>query len=145
MNVGNCSAWELVDIYFRQGSRSQRSCGLMGGVGAILGPDERKMILKEAEDIWFQATLFQARIFLLIFADTSWLGEGERQAGRMKRELSTGGGKQGKPEGGSHSGFKEINLESFPYKNSHWQILAYLYQPSKITIRIPGWITRPSK
>lgn len=50
MNVGNCSAREPVDIYFRQGSWSQRSCGLMGGVGAILGPDERKMILKGGED-----------------------------------------------------------------------------------------------
>lgn len=68
-----------MDIYFRQGSRSQRSYGLMGGVGAILGPDERKMILKEGEDIRFQATLCQARTFLLISADTSWLGEGERR------------------------------------------------------------------
>lgn len=50
----------------------------MGGVGAILRPDERKMILKGGEDIGFQATLCQALIFLLISADTSWLGEVER-------------------------------------------------------------------
>lgn len=132
-----------MDIYFSQGSRSQRSCGLMGGVGAILRPDERKMILKEGKDIRFQATPGQARIFFLISADTSWLGErGGRQA-EWREDLPSGGGKRGKPEGRGHSGFKEINLESFSYKNNHWQILAYLYHQTKITIRIPGWITRP--
>lgn len=49
----------------------------MGGAGAILGPDKRKMILKGGEDIQFQAALCQARTFLLISADTSWLGEGK--------------------------------------------------------------------
>lgn len=78
-----------MDIYFRQGSRSQRSCGLMGGVGAILRPDERKMILKGGKDIRFQATPGQARTFLLISADTSWLGErgeGWGEAGRQNEE-----------------------------------------------------------
>lgn len=66
----------------------------MGGVGAILGPDERKMILKGGEDIGFQATLCQARIFLLISADTSRLREVERQACRIE-DLPSGRGKQG--------------------------------------------------
>lgn len=67
----------------------------MGGVGANLGPDERKMILKGAEDIWFQATLCQARTFLLISADTSWLGEGEDRQEEWRGDLPSGGGKQG--------------------------------------------------
>ena len=37
------------------------------------------------EDIRFQATLHQARTSLLISVDASWLGGGERQAGRTKR------------------------------------------------------------
>lgn len=75
-----------MDIYFRQGSRSQRSYGLMGGVGAILGPDERKMILKEGEDIRFQATLCQARTFLLISAEPA--GWGREKEGRQNKRIS---------------------------------------------------------
>lgn len=53
-----------------------------------MGRMKRKMILKEGKDIRFQATLCQARTFLLISADTSWLGEGEKMGGQNKERIS---------------------------------------------------------
>ena len=60
-------------------------------------------------------------------------GEGK---GRQEepRDLPSSGGKREVGGRGRRSRFKEINLESFLYKNSPCPILAYLYHPTEITI-----------
>lgn len=90
------------------------------------------MILKGGKDIGFQATLSN-----LLSGSCSYQlagGGGERQASHTKKVPLSGEGKQWRPGRRSPSGFKEINLESFAYKNSHLQILFISQAESPIGI-----------
>lgn len=92
------------------------------------------MILKGGEDIGFQAALSGTS---LPSGSCSYqlAGEGARdRPDTHKKVLFCGEEKQGWPEGKSPSEFKEINLESFAYKNSHLCILFISQAESPIGI-----------